>query len=117
MAFIAGSESILMHQTEREITAAIRNLLKTLGIFHFKQMQGLGSTPGCPDILAIIPSHIDKKKTGCFLGIEVKTEKGRLSEHQKRFLDRINEEGGIAFVARSPDDVIEALGVNDRFLF
>jgi len=39
--------------TEREITAGIRHLLKTLGIFHWKVHQGLGSTPGVPDILGI----------------------------------------------------------------
>lgn len=95
-------------QSEREITKAIRGTLKVLGIFHWKVLQGLGSTPGVPDILGIF----DKK----MLAIEVKTEKGKLSDHQQRFLDRINREGGIAFVARSIDDVINGLGVRDRFL-
>ena len=42
---------------------------------------------------------------GSFVAIEVKTKKGRLSENQKQFIKEVNENGGIAFVARSVDDV------------
>ena len=66
------------------------------------------SVPGIPDII------------GCFkgrmIGIEVKSQKGTVSEYQKAFIDRINQAGGLAFVARSLDDVIEGLGLQDRFL-
>ena len=95
-------------QTEREITAGIRHLLKTLGVFHWKVHQGLGSTPGVPDILGIWHGKI--------LGIEVKTAAGRVSEHQQRFIDQINREGGVAFVARGVEDVIAGLGVGERFI-
>ena len=96
-------------QSEKEITKAIRGTLKALGIFHWKVLQGLGSTPGVPDILGIWQ--------GKLLGIECKTQKGKLSHHQEKFIERINREGGIAFVARSIDDVIDGLGVRDRFIF
>ena len=95
-------------ESEKDITKAIRSVLKTLGVFHWKAMQGLGSVPGVPDILGIWK--------GRMLGIEVKTESGKPSDHQKRFIDMINREGGIAFVARSVNDVIDGLGVKDRFL-
>lgn len=66
------------------------------------------STPGVPDII------------GCFkgrlIGIEIKSEKGVVSEYQKEFIENINRAGGLAFVARSLDDVIEGLGLQDRFL-
>ena len=94
-------------QTEKEITRAIRAFLKVSGIFHWKVMQGLGCTPGVPDIIGIYRNR--------FLGIEIKTAKGRISEHQQRFISAINKEGGIAFVARSVDDVIDKLGLGDRF--
>lgn len=42
---------------------------------------------------------------GKFVAIEVKTHKGRLSDEQERFLGWVREKGGIAFVARSPEDV------------
>lgn len=42
------------------------------------------------------------------LAIEVKSAKGRLSEAQECFLADFKRAGGIAIVARSIDDVIEA---------
>jgi len=95
--------------TEAEITKRIRQFLNVLNVWHWKQWQGPMSQPqGVSDILGIW--------NGKFLAIEVKTERGNLSDHQKRFIDMINREGGIAFVARSVDDVIIKLGVQDRFL-
>jgi hypothetical protein len=96
-------------QLEASITKSIRALLKSQGIWHFKLHQGLGSTPGIPDIIGIWK--------GKFLAIEVKTRLGKLSEQQIQKLDEINQAGGLAFVARNIDDVIEQLGIGDRFLF
>jgi len=95
---------------ETDITKQIRNVLKTFGVFHWKVLQGMGSTPGVPDIVGILPD-------GKFLAIEVKTAKGRLSPHQERFIQNINDAGGLAFVARSPEDVIDKLGLKARMLF
>lgn len=95
--------------SEKEITAQIRQLLKMFQIFHWKVHQGLGSTPGVPDIVGVYD--------GKFLGIEVKTRNGVVSPHQKQFIDNINAAGGLAFVARSVQDVVEKLGLEDRFLF
>jgi len=41
--------------------------------------------------------------------IEVKSKTGRLSEHQKIFIDKCNSLGVKAFVARSVQDVVEQL--------
>jgi hypothetical protein len=41
--------------------------------------------------------------------VEVKSATGRVSPHQQLFLDSINERGGMAFVARSIEDVDAAL--------
>jgi hypothetical protein len=95
---------------EKDITHQIRSVLKTFGIFHWKVWQGMGSAPGVPDIVGIL-------KDGRFLGIEVKTQNGRLSPHQERFIQNINDAGGLAFVARSVDDVIEKLDLKKRMLF
>lgn len=40
---------------------------------------------------------------GRFVAIEVKTPKGRLKPEQRKFLDIVRKEGGIAGVARSPE--------------
>lgn len=87
---------------EKEITTQIRNVLKLYGVFHWKVFQSLGSTPGVPDILGILPG-------GRMLAIEVKTERGKVSPHQERFIKNINDNGGLAFVARSFDDVVRTL--------
>jgi hypothetical protein len=58
---------------------------------------------GVADILGVLPS-------GQLLAIEVKTPTGRVSVEQKIFLDEINKKKGLAFVARSLEDVIRKLG-------
>lgn len=95
-------------QSERELTRVIRHTLNTLGVWHYKVHQGLGSTPGIPDIIGIWNGHL--------LAIEVKTAKGKLSPQQETKLMEINQNGGLAFVARSVDDVIDKLDVHDRFI-
>ena len=54
---------------------------------------------GASDILGIY--------NGKFLAIEVKTPQRRrsVSEEQHAFMERVKEEGGIAFVATSIEDV------------
>lgn len=53
---------------------------------------------GSADILGVLSD-------GRFLAIEVKTPKGKLTFLQKEFIDKINQSGGLAFVARSVDEV------------
>jgi len=92
--------------SEHDLTVAIRQLLKIYGIFHWKVHQSLGCTPGVPDILGIYK--------GKMLGIEVKTKNGKVSPAQQGFIDAINREGGLVFVARSVDDVMEKLELGVR---
>lgn len=96
--------------SETEITKSIRALLKSVRVFHWKNWSGpLTPNKGIPDILGVY--H------GRFLAIEVKRPGCNPTADQQKFLDRINAEGGLAFVARSVDDVIVGLGISDRFLF
>jgi len=55
---------------------------------------------GWPDIEGIT-------KKGVYFGIEVKTNKGKLSPSQIEIGQKITESNGIWFVARSIDDVIK----------
>lgn len=93
---------------EGMLKASIRQLLDTVGIFHYNAWGGPMSPKGVPDLICC--------QKGRFIGIEVKTETGRVSPEQEEFIRRINEAGGLAFVARSLDDVIETLQLSDRFL-
>lgn len=63
---------------------------KSFNKFHIK---------GVSDILAILPP------SGRFVAIEVKTSIGRASPEQKEFIKQIMDKGGLAFVARSVEDV------------
>ena len=59
--------------------------------------------PGCPDV-------IGQLRDGRFLGCEVKSATGRASTEQTLFLERINQAGGLGFIARNCRDVFNALG-------
>ena len=108
----------MKQQTEAEITASIRGVLKILGVFHWKNWSGPMTYPkGIPDILGILPAGIAASTGGRFLAIEVKRKGGKVSPHQATFIDRVNRMGGLGFVAYSVEDVITRLGVQDRFLF
>jgi hypothetical protein len=98
-------------QTETELTRAIMAMLHGCGIFCWKHWQGGFNRhlAGIPDIIGIW--------NGTFIGIEVKSGNNKLTQKQQQWIDRINREGGLAFVARSVDDVIDGLGIRDRFLF
>jgi penicillin-binding protein-related factor A (putative recombinase) len=52
---------------------------------------------GVADLIVLWKKH--------YIAIEVKSPEGRVSEHQKIFLEKVNELGGIGFVARSINDV------------
>lgn len=59
---------------------------------------------GWPDIEGVVK---DGENKGKYFGIEVKSRTGILSENQLRIGGEITRNGGIWFVARSVDDVIE----------
>ena len=110
-------------QSEKEITASIRALLKAFGIFHYKNWQGLGSQKGVSDIIGIHKGHYGHSREGKFFAIEVKREDAlkcpyncnhKICEKQATFLDTVKSEGGIALVARSVDDVFEGLGIGNK---
>lgn len=57
--------------------------------------------PGVADILGVYQSR--------FLALEIKSATGKLSEHQKFFIDEVNYHGGIGIVIRSIDDIDKKL--------
>lgn len=91
------------------LTKSVRRLLSVVGILHYKAWQGPMSAPGVSDIIGCYK--------GRFIAIELKAGKGKASDAQLEFIRRVNEAGGIGFVAYDLDTVIEKLGLEDRFLF
>lgn len=84
---------------ERDAVATIRKYLASLGsdVFFWKEHGGHYGTSGVPDIICCYK--------GRFLGLEVKLPSGRLTELQKRAIEKINRAGGIACRVESVDDV------------
>ena len=58
--------------------------------------------PGCPDVLGQL-------RDGRTLACEVKRPSGHATPEQVAFLRCVRDNGGLALVARSVDDVLEAL--------
>jgi len=84
--------------TETDIRRQIQEYLRMTGWFVYYNLAGLGSFPGLSDLVAI--------KNGRTVHIEVKTPRGRQSERQKQFQQRLEESGGEYLIAKSLDDVM-----------
>lgn len=112
-----------MPSKEKIIENHILAWLKFKGIFSFK-IKSMGTydpkigrfrapspwyRKGVADILGIYK--------GKFLAIEVKTKVGKISPFQESFLKDVTEEGGIAIVARSVEDLENQMKVIDVKLF
>ena len=93
---------------ERDVVVAIKKYLISLGgdIFFWKEHGGPYGTSGIPDIICCYK--------GRFLGLEAKLPGGKLTELQKRTLDKINAAGGIARRVQSVDDVKVIIAQADR---
>jgi len=102
--------------TEKEIQGQILNFLAHIGVFcwrnnsvgvfdqrknAYRKRTSRHQINGVPDILGIM--H------GKFLAIEVKRHDGKVSDAQRIFLAKMNDEGGVAFVARSLGQTISQL--------
>ena len=92
---------------EKSIQNSIIRLLKKYNIYHWRNNAGVMVVQnriirfgkvGSSDIFGFYQ--------GKFFACEVKTEKGKLTDHQKEFLDEVNkQEYCLGFVARSKEDV------------
>ena len=79
----------------RNNTAGIYDQKK--GVYRFHGMKGVS------DILCCLPPD------GKLLAVEVKAPRGKPTEYQKEFLDKVNDAGGIGIVVTSVDDLEKAL--------
>jgi len=113
-------ERYIEAQSERYIEAQILNYLRGQKIYcwkntsagyfdakigRFRKQSSPYAIKGTSDILGIIA-------VGRCLAIEVKSKYGKVSPEQLAFIKKINENGGLAFVARSLEEVIKCLSEN-----
>ena len=105
-----------MQKLEKEIERDIFLFLRIIGVYCWKndsvgifdptrKVYRKSNNPnrikGVSDILGIIQ--------GRMLAIEVKSASGSTTDEQRRFIAKVNQEGGIAFVARSVEQTAENL--------
>jgi hypothetical protein len=96
---------------ESEVQKQILDYLALKGIFHYRNNSGAFvdsqkhfyrfGAKGSPDIICIIK--------GRYVGLEVKTPKGKLSDDQIAFHRNLMAADGIVFTVRSLDEAIEAV--------
>lgn len=104
---------------EGMLTKSVKELLKTMGIFHWKQFQGLGTSRlGISDIVGIRPVLVEDlvaagvKRVGIFFAVELKAPGKGLSLKQAEFLGEVRRAGGLGFVADDLDKVIRGLNLH-----
>lgn len=95
--------------TEQIIQKQIMLALSNAGCLIFRNNTGAvkdgdrfiryGLCKGSSDIIGLTPS-------GQFLAVEVKNRTGKPTKEQLAFIDAINEQGGIAGIARSVEDAL-----------
>lgn len=70
-----------------------------------------GLPKGFSDLFGLTPLRIQQHHVGLqlavFTAIEVKGPRGRTSERQQNFLDAVESNGGLAGVARCPEDALD----------
>ncbi len=88
-----------MKITETDIRRQVQYYLRLKGWFVFYNLQGLGSYRGISDLIAV--------RDGRVIFIELKTARGRQSEHQKKFQADLEAAGGEYVLCRGVDELRE----------
>ncbi|MCL2792439.1 MAG: VRR-NUC domain-containing protein [Spirochaetaceae bacterium] len=103
---------------EKSVKNECLEYLKLMNIFCWNNPSGAMRTAdnrfmsfglkGSADIIGLLP-------TGRFIAVECKSDKGKLSEAQQAFLDKVKSMGGLAVVAKSYKD-IEAVLLEEKYI-
>ena len=86
---------------QTKLKADIKRILDRLGIPNFPITQGLGSYPGLGDRVAFF--------SGETWWLEVKSPRGKLSDHQKKFKKVCEEHEIPHLVVKSVEDLIRGM--------
>ncbi len=106
--------------SEAKIQADIVQYLQTRGVYFFSvpneaagrdaairmaRLKAMGLRSGVSDMVLIFPGQV--------VFVEVKDEKGKQSDNQRRFQDKVNELGFDYFLVKSVEDVEKVV---DKFI-
>lgn len=111
-------------ESETTILAKIQLAITKIGARVFRNQVGKYKLPdgrwvssglavGSSDLIGWCPLTVTQdmvgKRLAVFTAIEVKTPKGRSTKQQTHFIKVVNNFGGVAFVARSPEEAEQKL--------
>ena len=106
-----NTESALNTQIRSDATKQGARLFRNnTGVFFTKSGRRVrtGLAVGSPDLVGWIPTKITPEMIGktlaVFYGVEAKTGKLKLTTQQRRFLQKLKNDGGVAVVARGTAD-------------
>jgi hypothetical protein len=107
------SETALQNEIRLELgklknTRMFRNNVGMINGVQFGLCVGSSDLIGFQSI-TVTPEMVGQK-VAIFTAIEVKTEKGKVSPEQSKFIDMVNNNGGIGAIVRSVDDAVSVLG-------
>jgi hypothetical protein len=101
------SESRLVFEIMKEIGKVAAVYRTNAGQFYTKDGKRVSGLPrGFTDILAVLPN-------GKVAFLEVKTDTGKLSEEQAKFISKMQGLGVLAGVVRSTDEALKLCGLNN----
>jgi len=120
----AQPETVLQNQVRLAVSSTCRDVVLfrnhsgALRDSKTGRMVPFGLSPGSPDLVGWKTVEVTPDMVGMqvavFCGIEIKTPTGRLREDQVRWLQRLDDSGGIAGVARSTGEALDLL--SDRVM-
>ena len=112
---MAKTETNILKRVMLEISSACRVFRNNVGLFTTDNGDKIrtGLCKGSSDLIGwasveVTPEMVGAR-VGLFVGIEIKSARGRPSSEQTNFINQVNGAGGVAFIARSPDEALAKL--------
>jgi hypothetical protein len=112
---MAKAETNILKRVMVAISSVSRVFRNNVGLFTTDNGDKIrtGLCKGSSDLIGWVPVEITPgmvgKKVAIFLGIEIKSSRGRASAGQLNFINQVRGAGGIAFITRSPEAASQEL--------
>ncbi len=112
---MAKAETNILKRVMVKISSVSRVFRNNVGLFTTDTGDKIrtGLCKGSSDLIGwttieVTPEMVGAR-VGLFVGIEIKSVRGRPSAEQTNFINQVNGAGGVAFIVRSPDEALAKL--------